>query len=295
MPFNAAEIQEQIRKKERAYINKACLIYGAPKVGKTRLAATIAQVPSIEKVIWLDTERGSDTIFSGQTTLTAEEMGKIIPIFFQDTTDAPTVAITLLQALTSQGTVHIDQENGIIKPGAKPSTVPFSFKTYGPETAIVYDTISQVGDSVFNLQKTLYKYTDNRKYWGCFYQDMNAITSAIQSSRAYNIMLAQEQVVEGTTSDEERKHKVNNPTDRTTTSKIMVMDDKMLPVCGSQPYASKLAKYPSTVVRLYIERKHYSQISKPTAMANVLAGSRLGIDVAPIKDPTMAQILGISK
>ena len=291
--LNAAELAKQIREGTRAQINKACLIYGAPKTGKTFLAASIAMIPSIKQVIWFDTERGSDTLLSGQTGLASEHLEKIVPIFFRDTHASPRVAETMLKVLTANSVIHVKQDTGEVVNVRGTNTVAISYRAAGPDTAFVFDTISQVGDSVFALQKAKYNYRDTRKYWGEFHADMNAIMNCIQASDAYNILLAQEQIVEGTTKEEEKDRKVDKTTDRQKTSAIMVLDDRMIPVCGSQPYSLKMAKYPSTVVRLYIEKRDYRQLSNPTTIANVLGGSRFGVDAAQIRKPTMAKILGL--
>lgn len=292
MTFSAADIAKQIRSGERARVNNSLLIYGGPKTGKTRLASTIAQVPSIQRVIWFDIERGSDTLFSGEAPISSQDMGKIEPVFFQDTSDSPRVAETMLKVLTSRSPIYVDQETG--KVGKKTDqTIEIAYRALDATTAVVFDTISQMADSVFALQKILYDYKDNRKYWGEFHGDMNVIFGSIQSSSAVNIMLAQEMILEGSTQAEERGRVLSNTATAKKSSAVMVQDDRIIPVCGSQPYSLKAAKYPSTVVRLYTEMKKWKGVSSPITIANVMAGSRQGVDVSKIANPTIADILNL--
>lgn len=292
MPYSAADIAKKIRSGERKRVNNSLLIYGGPKTGKTKMAASIAKIASIKRVIWFDCERGSDTIFSGEAGLSEKELEKIEPVFFKDTSDRPIVAETMLKVLTSRAEVHIDQETG--KTGGKTDqTISVGYKALDDTTAIVFDTISQVADSVFALQKMLYAYDDNRRYWGEFHGAMNIIMGAIQSSSGVNILLAQELLLEGSTKAEEKQRTLSNAAGGKKSSSILVQDDRIIPVCGSQPYSLKAAKYPSTVVRLYTELKKYKGVSSPVTLANVMAGSRQGVDVSKISNPTIADLLKI--
>ena len=293
--INAAQLAKDIQAGHRARINNSILIFGAPKTGKTRMVASVAEMPSIKRVVWFDTERGIDTLLSGQAGISQEGLAKIEPILFRDTKDVPRVAETLLKALTSPSTVHIDQETGKLLPHSTDQSISFAYHSLDASTAVVFDTISQAADSVFNLQLLLYKYKDNRKYWGEFYGDMNAILSSIQSSSAINILTAQEQIKEGTTQEEGKRRTVLKATDSAKTSAVMVQDDKLIPVCGSYAYSMKVAKYVGSLIRLYVERSSYKGVSQPTTIANVLAGSRIGVDISSIANPTISDILGVTR
>lgn len=295
MTINLNQMAEEIQTGQRAINNNSVLIYGPPKTGKTLLTSTVAAIPSIKKVIWFDTEQGISTLFSPASKLTAQEKAKIVPILFQDTRDNPLAAETLLKTLTSSTPTHIEQETGKFKKFKTDQTISLYYGDLTASTAVVFDTISQVGDSVFNLQLKFNSFKDNRKYWGLFYQDMNAIMSCIQSSKAINILTAQEQIKEGTKAEEGKTRTIQKSANQSKTSAIMVQDDKLIPVCGSMAYSLKIGKYVGSLIRLYIENKERSYLSSPTLMANVLAGSRLDIDLSQIPNPTMADILGVRK
>ena len=50
--------------REKQSSSHSILIYGDSGCGKTRLAATAALIPAIERIVYLDLENGHDTILS---------------------------------------------------------------------------------------------------------------------------------------------------------------------------------------------------------------------------------------
>ena len=287
----AADIAQAIHTGKRLRVNNSILIYGGAKTGKTRLAASVAELPGIDRVLWFDLERGSDTIFSGEAGISQTALAKIIPIFFQDTTEYPVAATTMLKLLSSTRPLHVDVESGDIKPGKGDQTVSIHYQALPQTTAVVIDTISQLADSIWALLQIEFSYRDPRKFWGEFHPRMNAIFSCVQASSVIQILLAHELLKEGTQKAEGDTRKVQKAVGDIKTSAILVQDDRMIPMCGSQPYSLKVGKYMSTVVRLYLERKAWKSLSSPVTIANVRGGSRLGVDVSKIASPTIADIL----
>lgn len=265
-PLTAADMAQAI--KHDSPERQTLLVWGDPRTGKTVLAATIAKVPHIKRVYWLDNENGLKSIFyakdkDGKPLLTDEELAKIIPFNITDTKDKPRAAETVLKAFTSHSPLPLCQEHGTISCKICNSGVPFYLAGLGIEDAVVIDSGSQLADSVLNLEKTLNNYKDLRKYYFDFTADATNILIAIQACRTNVIM---------------------------TTHSIDVMNDdgdKLIgtfPLFGSGNFSRKVAKYFDHIIYCHLELNTYKKGSNTFYRNKVVTGSRMNVDIE--KEPT---------
>jgi len=255
------------------------LVFGPPKSGKTRMVGTIAKMPEYDKVVWFDNENGIETLVSavnadGTPLLTEAEMEKIEVIQMDDTKDSPLAAETMLKAFSSKKPVAICSTHGKVEckecKVAKEEFISFSLPSSDHRTAVVIDSLSQLGDSVFNLELLKYDYNHNMKYWGEFYTDMGNLLSMVQTARCTVVAIT---------------HEISVEEDKT--QKVL----EVAPLCGSKPFSRKIGKYFGHVIYKTIELKKYKAISTALWKPTVRAGTRTNVDVNALPDPTMADIL----
>lgn len=267
--LTAADMAQAIKddKPER----QTLLVWGTPRTGKTVLAATIAKVPHIKKVYWLDNESGFKSVFyakdkEGNPLFTQEELAKIIPFNVVDTKDKPRAAETILKSFTSHMPLSLCQEHGIINCKLCKEYVPFHLPGCTAEDAVVIDSGSQLADSILNLEKTLNNYKDLRKYYYDFTADATNILIAIQAAKTNIVM---------------------------TTHSIDISDDdgdKFLgsfPLFGSQNFSKKVGKYFDHIVYCHIELNSFKRGSNIFYKDKIATGSRSNVMIEKEATPTL--------
>jgi len=252
IPYSLADQKAAIDSAEEVY-HKHILIWGPPKSGKTHLLATAVKSPYIDRVFWLDNERGLETLLYARTVddsplLTPEEMGKIIPFNIQDTFEEPRAAETFLRTFRpghSSPTVCITHGR-VDCPKCPPERrVPFNLKTCGDRDLIIVDTLSQLGESILAVTMGKNTYKDLRKYYGDFTLDIIPILTAIQSAST-NIICATHTI------DETKI--VKDPMTKQTFEKLL----GTYPLCGSKNFSkNKLAKHFNYSIYTYTQGKNH--------------------------------------
>jgi hypothetical protein len=291
-----ADLAHKVRTEEVAMKHKF-LIYGPPGSGKTQLAATICQVPNIGAIYWLDLEDGLATVITsrkedGSYYFSEEELGKIlyIPIpdrtmldpgtsklldIAQDKASNALAARVLTRLLTSSKVQQYDVDAQAIVPQPSDSTISFCLSKLASNDVVVIDSGSQLAHSIFSLAvEGNPNHEHGKKHWAEFTTNAVACLSAIQAARCTVIMLCHELDIEA---DPEIRRKA-----------------KTVPWFGSAPFSSKVGHYFGTVVRLYTD-SGYRSLSTPITKLSVQGKSRFNIDSSLLTNPTMVDLLGISK
>jgi len=239
------------------------LIYGNAKVGKTYLAATVAKIPSIKRIFWIDTENGSATLLNPELGLTDAQMAKVEIINLPDTKAHPIAIETIRKLLNCHNDVTVCEAHGKVacvpckKDGLEVIDFP-AIATLGATDCIVIDSLSQTGDSAFEVAKRM---TEGDKSafakYGMQGDLLSELMSSIQQLRTNIICLTHAQLSEDVSSKK----------------------DTVVPLCGTRNFSLKTAKYFNSVIYLTMEMKKFKAGSTPTYKVNVVSGDRRGVKV----------------
>lgn len=248
--------------------NRSILIYGDAKSGKTRLAGTIAKIPSIRKVYWFDLENGRETLINmvREGVLTPEQAEKIKIYSIQDSSESPLAMETMLKGFTSKVPVTICEEHGKIAcPACKQSAKPFQnffLKELTAEDFVVIDSGSQLGSSIM-AYLTKDKPLGFKPGWDEYGPQglmLDDFFSVVQVAKTNICMLTQTIYAEGEDGRE-----------------------KLYPLVGTRNYSSKVAKYFGHVVLLNISNKEHKGGSSTLYKIDALTGSRSGWRIEDLK------------
>jgi len=286
--MNLAELRREIQAERISQAGRTTLVWGPPRTGKTRWAATIAKAPQIKKVFFFDFENGYETIIyakdkDGSPYFTDEELTKIQVIRCIDLPDIPR-AINTAEAVFRyrQRTIRLDGETGAFKGKEKThldTDIVIEPSDWGPETAFVLDTIGQVGISALNqaiIDKPDAK--DNRLWYMAATNQLNNFFTTVQASPAYVIActhVLEKEIVLAT-------DKSGNPT-RTR--------QELFPLCLSRNYSMNVGRSFGSIIYRYIELNKFAHLSSPIKKSGIQAGTRTGIDVSTDVDMTLPQVL----
>lgn len=265
--------------------NHSCLIYGAAKTGKTRLAATAAMANSIERVFWFDNENGYDTLFTmmDEGLLSEEAAAKIIIIPIKDTRAEPYAIETMLKVLNSvKNPVYVDMQTGRClkakpaKVGEEHGIIEFQISKLTPSDCIVTDSLSQLGDSALNGTCVGEDYTfkpllDN---YGLAGKWLNDCLTIMQQARYCNfVAVTHEVMLEG----EDKR-------------------ERLYPLCGTTKFSPKVGKYFGTCIYAEKQGMKHKVGSGSTYSANKITGSRRGLLLEKGKgEPTLVSLFDVAQ
>jgi hypothetical protein len=285
--MNLAELKKAIQEERASQAGRTTLIWGPPRTGKTRWAATIAKAPQIKKVFYFDYENGIESIIhatnkDGTSYFTDEELAKIIPIRVMDLPDKQRAyKTTELVFRRMNVTTLIDGATGDFHkaPSSSLDLVEITPDDWGPDTAFVLDTIGQIGVSALNeAVADAPEAKDIRRWYGRATVNLNNLFTMIQASPAYVIacthVLSDEIVL--------ARDKSGNPTKTKT---------DYYPLCLSKNYSMNVGKYFGSIIYRYIELNKFAHLSSPVKKSGIQAGTRTGIDTSVDPDMTLPEVL----
>lgn len=253
--------------------NHSVLMYGPPKMGKTRLVGTAAKIPEIRNIYWFDGENGAETLLN--MGLTEEEMDKITLFKIRDTREEPIFIETVLKAFTTKTGVNICDAHGRIdcaecKKAGLPST-PFNMRQCGHNDLVVTDSGSQLGDSAM-AALCLGKDSMFKPGWdefGIQGKWLGDVLTVIQQATYTNfVVITHEICIE----NDEKK-------------------DVFYPLMGTKPFSMKVAKYFGTVVYVHKKMNKHVAGSSSTYRGDLVTGSRVNAAIEKNPDASMRSIL----
>lgn len=254
--------------------NHSILIYGDAKTGKTRFVGTVARIPEIKRIFWVDLENGIETLL--HMDLLPEELEKIVPICVPDTREVPRGIETVLKMFSSKTPINICTEHG--KVGciecAKEENIKFCLKDCTSNDLIVIDSGSQLGDSALAFACTGRDITFKPTFdeWGAQGKYLGDIMGVIQAAHFTNfVMITHSLVIE---------EDING-----------IKRDKIFPLIGTRAFSQKVGKYFGTVI--YMEKKMGRHVAGSSSLykTDTLTGSRLNIVIEKSKEMDMRAVL----
>jgi AAA domain len=287
--MNLAELKQAIKEERIAQAGRTTLIWGPPRTGKTRWAATIAKAPQIKKVFLFDYENGAETIINaknkdGTPYFSDAELAKIQLIRVMDLPDNPrAVKLTDTVFRNYRRDQYIDSETGdwIKNPpvNTKDSLIHISPDDWNRETAFILDTIGQIGQSAYNeAVLDMPDAKDIRRWYGAATIRLNNIFTMIQACPAYVIacthVLENEVILSRDSSGNPTRTKVD-----------------WYPLCLSKNYSMNVGKSFGSIIFRYIELNKFAHISSPTKKSGIQAGTRTDVDVSADLDMTLPEVL----
>jgi hypothetical protein len=248
-------------------VTQRTLIYGAPKAGKTQLAASLA---SDFDLLWFDLENGYATLLK----LPTAQQERIELISIPDTRSFPIAIETMLKVMLGMR-VEICNSHGKIGCAiCKKDSLGFTaveLNSLPNSTVVVVDSLTQLTNSaIANITKNQ---PDDYKMefsdWGNLKTLVEKFLSHVQAAK-YNIVCISHE--EEVTMEDGRS--------------------KIVPVCGSSKSSRNTAKYFDHVVYCELKNKKHIAASATTYANNILTGSRTDVR---LEDTAAATLLSIFK
>jgi len=286
--MNLAQLRREIQAERVSQAGRTTLIWGPPRTGKTRWAATIAKAPQVKKVFFFDFENGYETIIyakdkDGAPYFTDEELAKIQVIRVVDLPDNPR-AINTAEAVFRyrSRTIRLDGETGDFKGKEKKpldTDIIIEPSDWNNETAFILDTIGQIGISALNQAK-LDKpdARDNRLWYMAATNQLNNFFTTVQACPAYVIActhVLEKEIVLAT-------DKSGNPTKT---------KSDFYPLCLSRNYSMNVGRSFGSIIYRYIELNKFAHLSSPTKKSGIQAGTRTGVDISTDLEATLPDVL----
>lgn len=241
-----------------------CIIYGAPKAGKSLLAGKLAEY---YKLIWVDMENGHETLFQ----LPEEWQDRIELINLPDTRSYPIAIETVLKMV--KGAVSICEQHGKVscmickKEGA--DTVEVDLPSLDHQSVVVFDSLTQLSNSAisFITKNQSDDYKLNYDDWGNLGKLLDIFLSHVQQA-GYNVVVISHE----TEAETEGKKKT------------------LVPVGGTRNFSRNIAKYFDHVI--YAERKNKKHVfsSSTTYATTILTGSRTGVALEDSAEGSLLEI-----
>lgn len=257
--------------------NQSLLVYGDSGTGKTRFAATVANIPWIERVFWLDMENGIQTVLN--MGLPDKSLQKIIPFRMGDTRTDPYAYNTVQKMYSSTTALSVCEEHSRINclacSKAKRPFQSFDMLSITNRDVIVIDTGTALVDCVVNslLKGQTYDTILQIQEWGTVINLIKPILQVIQNGRyGHTIMTA---------------HTLYIHTYQGKPPNREIIKTKEFPMLGTQNFAPKVGGYFGTVINLRIGGGKHTGISSTLGKPNVQARSRAGVCLEKEGNPDM--------
>lgn len=241
------------------------LLFGAPKSGKTQLAATLS---AKYKVIWFDLENGYGTLLK----LPAAQQANIELISIPDSKTFPIAVETMLKVIAGNP-VEICEEHGkvmcpICKKDNKPTTA-VNLRELTNDYVVVIDSLTQFTNSAiaFITKNQPDDYKMQFDDWGSLRAVVEKFLSQVQQAKYNIVCISHEEEVE---MEDGRK--------------------KIVPVCGSSKSSRNTAKYFDHVVYCEVKNKKHISASSTTFANNVVTGSRTDFVMEQAVEPTLLDL-----
>ena len=225
------------------------LIYGAPKSGKTQLAAELS---SKYKLIWFDLENGYATLLK----LPAASQERIEIISLPDSKTFPIAIETMLKVVSGNPVDICEQHGKVSCPLCKKDNLPTAhveLAKVGQDTVVVVDSLTQLTNSAiaFITKDQPEDYKMDYSDWIYLKAVVEKFLSQIQQAKYNIVCISHEEEVE---MEDGRK--------------------KIVPVCGSSKSSRNTAKYFDHVVYCDVKNRKHGAASSTVFSNNILTGSR---------------------
>ena len=269
------------QKRDEVSSSHAILIYGDSGCGKTRLAATAATIPALNKIYYIDLENGSDTILN--MGLPDEALRKIQLYKICDTRKDPHAMSTMLKMFSAREDISLCEEHGRINclecTRAKKPTQIFNLTKMTHNDLVIIDSGSQLADCGVNalLKGQPEDAILQIQEWGTVNNWLKSILQTVQAGRYTNVV-----VLTHVLYDEEYSGTGINKT---------LIRTKIYPLMGTKTFSTQVGKYFGTIVHLEVKNKKHVGGSSTVYALNTQTKSRLGIKVENANEITMSEIL----
>jgi hypothetical protein len=270
------KLAEAIHKLGRPKHGFSLLIYGPPKVGKTRLAATIAKVPQINRVYLIDIENGHETVVTMLKLglFTEEEAKKIDIINCQDTPDRPIGGETVLKLLTIGKPQLVCHEHGRVSCGTKEcqalganGSTAFNINDLGHNDVVIIDSGTALTNSILNyhLRGKDRDYKPGWDEFGPLARDLSNILTIVQACKTNFIVVTHTLVIDKPVTLIDKNGKT-----------IQTTIEETYPLIGTKNFSLNSAKYFSHVAYLQMESGQHKGGSATNYRYKTITGSRGG-------------------
>ena len=282
--------------------NHTLLIYGDPKSGKTRLAATLAKIPQVRRVYFFDGENGSDTLLTMARTgiLSTPEAEKIVLIKVLDTPDHPYFIETVLRSFfPAQGkSVRICSAHGRAecpvciqkKVTGEGEWTPFDIGELGHNDWVVIDSGTQLANSAIESVTKGFAYTTKFGFneYGPQGRMLTDILTLIQAAPTNFCVICHQVVLKEGQYEEET---TNTKGEAVTKKAFLSNDVKFYPLMGTKPFSLTVAKFFGTVMYTDMRLRKHVAGSSSTYNSDMITGSRLGIAIEKAEAADLSIVL----
>lgn len=257
-----------LTEKEQQYNSRRVCVYGPAKSGKTLLVGKLAEAGY--SLIYFDLENGVKTL---SQHLSQQAKSRVNVISLPDTKVYPIAIETMLKVITGMP-VSICVKHGKVncplckkEPDALFESVELNALAGQEKTIVVFDSLTQLAISAINFitkaQDDDYKYEwDDYRRQGTL---MDKFLSQCQQAK-YNLIAITHEVI----------------------ADIPDGTQKIVPVAGTTNFSRNTAKYFDDVVYCELKNRQHAVGSGTGYKSDVLTGSRSGIKLEEIKEPTEA-------